>query len=245
MAISCCLSIPARSTTGRFTISVSSQSPNTTHTPTATRPTTVSDETAAEAMAHLRADDAIAPLVDRYGRLTLDPADDPFARLIESICSQQVSSAAARSIHDGLSEAIEMTPEGVLAADRETLRAAGLSGQKVRYVRAAAERFHEDGWDRATFEADSNETVRDRLTAIPGVGPWTADTFLLFALGRPDVYPVGDLAVRRATAARTGVDPDDRTGLRERAERWSPYRSYAALYLWHDYEDGDTDAGRR
>ena len=206
----------------------------------------VNDDTSAvndDPHEHLARDDALAPLVADYGPFSLDPAEDLFARLVTSICNQQVSAAAAQTIRDRVFDAVRVTPEGVREADPDRLREAGLSAQKVRYVRAAADRFAAEGWTRETFAGETDDAVRARLTEIPGVGAWTADVTLVFGLGREDVFPVGDLAVRRAAGHRTGIDPDDRAALRERAQRWSPYRSYAACYLWHDYEDGDTTVG--
>jgi len=186
----------------------------------------------------LAADPALAPLIERHGRLDLDPAEDMFRRLVVSILRQQVSMASATATKERLFEAIEVTPESVLAADPETLRECGLSGQKVRYVRNAAEAFAST-YDRAYFEGMDDDAVIAELTEITGVGEWTARMQLLFSLGRPDVFPVGDLGVRKGMRALFG-DGLDREGMCERAERWRPYRSYATLYLWRL---GDDDAG--
>ncbi len=188
---------------------------------------------------HLRADPALAPLVERHGPLELSPAEDPFARLVRSVLRQQVSTAAADAIEKRLRETVALTPEAVLDADPERLRAAGLSAAKTRYVRAIAETWRREGYSRATFADLSDDAVRERLTAITGVGEWTADMFLLFGLAREDVYPVGDLAIRRGTADLCALAADDRTAIRERAREWRPYRSYAALYVWRHYE-GET-----
>lgn len=189
--------------------------------------------TAIQAARALRENDLLGPVVDEHGPLALEPADDVFARLIVSILRQQLSTDAAAAIRERLFDAVAVTPAGVLAADRETLRDAGLSGQKVRYVRAAAEAFrdHPERYARETLAGQSNDEVRERLTAITGVGRWTADVQLLFALGRPDVFPVGDLGVRRGVERLVGTKLS-RAEIRERGRRWTPYRSYASLYLW-------------
>jgi DNA-3-methyladenine glycosylase II len=187
-----------------------------------------------EAAGRLRADDDLGPLVAEYGPLALDPAEDAFERLVVSILRQQVSMDAAAAIRDRLFDRIEVTPAGVLAADTETLTDAGLSAAKVEYVREAARTFRAEGYDRAAFSDHTDEAVVDELTDIRGVGPWTAKMFLMFALGRADVFPVEDLGVRRGMEAVVGELT--RAEMRAHAERWQPYRSYAALYLWRAYE---------
>jgi DNA-3-methyladenine glycosylase II len=191
-----------------------------------------------EAAAHLRTDPALAGLVEEYGPLALEPAADPFERLVVSLTRQQVSMAAADAIESRLFEAVEITPDGVLAADEGTLREAGLSRQKTEYVRAVAEAWQERAYDRGSFAGMDDDAVVAELTGIHGVGDWTAKMFLLFALGRQDVFPVEDLGVRRGMeAVCAGIDRGtDRETMRERAERWAPYRSYASLYLWRAYE---------
>ncbi len=191
---------------------------------------------------HLRADDYLAPVVEEFGDLTLDPAADAFQRLVVSIIRQQVSMASAAATRERLFDAVEVTPEGIRDADDETLKDAGLSRQKTRYVNEIADAFHEHGWTREEFEAMPDDEVRETLTGITGVGPWTAEMFLLFVLGRPDVFPVGDLGVR--DGLQTLLDPHDvdaesmtRGEMREFAERWAPVRSYATLYLWRVTED--------
>lgn len=188
-----------------------------------------------EATDHLRTDPALAPVVEAHGPLELDPAEDPFRRLLVSLVRQQVSMDAADAIQARLFEAVEISPPGVLAAQPDTLREAGLSAQKTEYVRAVAEAWQERGYDRGHFEGVSDDAVRTELTDIHGVGPWTADMFLVFALGRPDVFPVGDLGVRRGMELVCEREMT-RGEMRERAREWAPYRSYASLYLWRAYE---------
>lgn len=188
-----------------------------------------------EPTAHLRTDHTLAPLVEEHGPFDLDPAPDPFRRLVVSLTRQQVSMAAADAIEKRLFEAVEVSPEGLLAADQATLRDAGLSRQKVEYVRAVAQAWRERGYDRASFEGMDDEAVVAELTDIHGVGDWTAKMFLLFALGRPDVFPVEDLGVRRGMEQVCGREMT-RGEMRERAEAWRPYRSHASRYLWRAYE---------
>jgi len=186
----------------------------------------------------LRADPDLGPVVEAHDELHLDPAEDVFERLVTSILRQQVSMASAAATRERLFDAVEVTPEGVLAADETTLKNAGLSRQKTRYVRNVAEAFRERGYERATFTDMSDEAVVDELTTITGVGEWTARMQLLFSLGREDVFPVGDLGIRKGVATLyPDLDREDRDAMVERAERWRPYRSYASLYLWRVEED--------
>jgi DNA-3-methyladenine glycosylase II len=183
----------------------------------------------------LREDSYLGPLVGRHGRLDLDPADDMFERLVVSILRQQVSMASAAATRERLFEAVEVTPDGILAASPETLRDAGLSRQKTGYVRNVAEAFR-DEYSKDYFEGMADDAVVDELTSIKGVGEWTANMQLLFSLGRPDVFPVGDLGIRKGM--RNLYDEDlTRSEMVEEAERWAPYRSYASLYLWRVEED--------
>ncbi|WP_336339269.1 DNA-3-methyladenine glycosylase family protein [Haloarcula brevis] len=184
----------------------------------------------------LRADPDIGPLVERHGELTLDPASDLFERLVVSILRQQVSMASAAATRERLFDAVTVTPAGIADADDEVLRDAGLSRQKTRYVNEVAETFLAEEYSLATFEDATDEDIREALTAITGVGDWTANMQLLFAFGREDVFPVGDLGIRKGFEAVVG-EGYSRAEMREYAERWSPYRSYASLYLWRADED--------
>lgn len=183
----------------------------------------------------LRNDAYIGPLIERYGRLELEPAEDMFQRLVVSVLRQQVSMASAEATRERLFEAVEVTSEGVLAAETETLRECGLSRQKAGYVRNIAEAFASE-YDSACFEALDDDVVIEELTDIKGVGEWTAQMQLLFSLGRPDVFPVGDLGVRKGMEMLFD-DEMSREEMVDRAERWKPYRSYATLYLWRVDED--------
>ena len=191
--------------------------------------------------ATLREDPTMAALIDRHGPLAIEPAGDEFERLCTSIVNQQLSTASAAAIHERFRDALddEVTPDRVLAADEQGLRDAGLSGTKVEYLRAVAEAFREGeaGLTRAGLADLSDRAVVDRLTEIRGVGEWTARMYLIFALGREDVLPLGDLAVR------TGIeqlynDGEEltRAEMREIGETWRPYRSYGTRYVWAEYE---------
>ena len=186
--------------------------------------------------ATLRTDDYLGPLVESHGELDIGPAQDFFQRFVTSILRQQVSMASADAMRDRLFEAVEVTPADILAADDEVLRDAGLSSQKTEYVKNVAEATRERGWSRDYFADVDDEAVRAELTDVKGVGPWTADMQLVFTLGREDVFPVGDLGIRKGMNRVFDADLT-RAEMVDRAERWAPYRSYASLYLWRTTDD--------
>ncbi|KAB1198852.1 MULTISPECIES: DNA-3-methyladenine glycosylase [Haloferax] len=181
----------------------------------------------------LRTDPHLGDIVEDHGPQTLDPSTDPFERLVVSIVNQQLSTTAAATIRDRIFDRVEVTPDGILAADESVLRDCGLSGQKVGYVRNVAEAF-QDGLSAESLRAMDDGEVIDALTEIRGVGVWTAKMFLIFVLAREDVFPVEDLGIRRGMERVFDVEADalSRGEMVEHAETWTPYRSYASLYLW-------------
>ncbi|WP_436347584.1 DNA-3-methyladenine glycosylase family protein [Natronorubrum sp. FCH18a] len=193
----------------------------------------------ADAEPVLRQDPVMAELVERHDPY-VEPNWDEFERLCISIINQQLSTASAAAVRERVFELFrdEVTPEAVLEADDDALRSAGLSRQKIEYVRNAARAFQENDYTRAGLADYSNEEVLDLLTEIKGVGDWTARMYLLFVLERPDVLPLGDLAVRRGIEQLYGDGDDDltRAEMREIAEAWRPYRSVATRYIWAEYE---------
>lgn len=193
------------------------------------------NETATAAMATLRQDPALEPYVEQYGPLYLEPADDIFQRLVVSVIRQQVSMDAAAAIRERLFAEFDVSPETLRDADPESLAAVGLSEAKVGYVKAVAETFLEQRYSRKYFAGMDDRAVLDELTAIRGIGPWTGKMFLMFGLGREDVFPVEDLGVRRGMEIAYDAEMT-RQEMTEEAVRWQPYRSYAALYLWRAYE---------
>ncbi len=185
------------------------------------------------ARAVLTRDDTLGPLVETHGDVTLEPAPDPFRRLVVSVIRQQVSMASAAAIRERLFDAVEVTPAGILAADDAVLEAAGLSAAKTEYVNAIARYFQD--LEAGYFESMSDEAVMGELTDIRGIGPWTAKMFLMFGLAREDVFPVEDLGIRKGMYSLYDQELT-RAEMYERAEAWRPYRSYASLYIWRGYE---------
>ncbi|MFB6160733.1 MAG: DNA-3-methyladenine glycosylase [Haloferacaceae archaeon] len=191
----------------------------------------------ADPAAALRTDPTMAALVDHFGPRPVEPADDGFRRLVVTVVNQSVSTAAARAVRERLFDAVdEVTPESVLAADREALADAGLGERKAEYVQNAARAWRDGDVSRAALADAPAEEVRERVTGVRGLGDWSADMYRLFVLGREDVFPVGDLAVRRAMTDLYGYADDERDAMVEHAERWRPRRSHATRYLWAYYE---------
>ena len=179
------------------------------------------------------ADDAVlGPVVAEHGPVTVEPAEDLYQRLVVSLVRQQVSMDAAAAIRERLFDSFTITPSAMLDADSTALRDVGLSEAKVEYVKASARAFQDRGWDHEYFEGMTDDAVVSEVTEIRGVGPWTADMVLLFGLGREDVFPVGDLGIRRGMELLFDDAEMTRAEMRAEAERWGPYRSYASLYVW-------------
>lgn len=185
-----------------------------------------------EPHAVLREDPELGSLVERHGPVALDPAADPFERLVVSIINQQLSTQSAAAIRQRVFDRVDVTPTGLLTADDAVLRDAGLSGQKIEYVRNVARAFDDGKLSRRKLDAMTDDEVVDALTEIKGVGAWTAKMALIFVLAREDVFPVEDLGIRKGMAHLYGFEEDERAGMTEYAERWRPYRSYASRYLW-------------
>lgn len=191
----------------------------------------------AEAVAHLRAADArLAGVIDRVGPIEASLEPELWWALVDSICSQQLSVKAATTILGrvaALGAQGRPGPAEVLALPEEALRGAGLSGAKTRYVRDLAARWLDGSLPHARIPTMPDDEVVAALTQVRGIGVWTAEMVLIFALGRPDVLPVGDLGIR--VAAQRLYDLPERPGpeeLRRIAEPWRPYRTLASRYLW-------------
>ncbi len=199
-------------------------------------------------VAHLRAaDPVLAGLIDAAGPLGDPSADRPdpedhYGALVRAITGQQLSVLAARAIYGRLLARFgdrPPTPEEILADDPEALRAAaGLSRAKVSYLRSLAEHVLSGELELDRLDALPDEEVIEELVAVKGIGLWSAQMFLMFHLGRPDVLPVGDLGIRRAIERAYGLEglPDVAT-MEAIAEPWRPHRTLACRYLWRSLQN--------
>jgi DNA-3-methyladenine glycosylase II len=161
-----------------------------------------------------------------------------YETLLRTIIGQQVSVAAAQSIWNKLAVAVgDLTdPVVVAAASDEALRGAGLSRQKVSYARSLADEVTSGRLDLANLPADDEEAIA-ALVRVNGIGRWSAEIYLLFAEGRGDMWPAGDLAVQAEIGRMLGLDarPTEKA-LRALAEPWRPHRGAAAIFAWHHYK---------
>ncbi len=182
-------------------------------------------------------DAALGSLVASHGIPEFWHRPPGFGTLVLLVLEQQVSLASARATFERLRRGVgSVTPRRVLAASDVELRAWGLSRQKARYVRVLAEAVTEGRLDLEGLETLPDDAVRATLTALPGIGPWTADVYLLSSLRRPDIWPVGDRALQVAAAETLMLDTvPDPPRLARIGERWAPWRAVAARLLWHGY----------
>ncbi len=183
----------------------------------------------------LSADSDFKEVFERAGNMQLPLPQEPFESLVESIVSQQLSTKAAATIMGRVRLTLEneIKPLKILSTSPEQLRSAGLSRQKSSYLYALAEAFNDSPEDYQDLFDLSDEVVIERLTQIKGIGVWTAQMFLMFTLLREDVFPIGDLGIRRGMELFLyGGEKQDHHILIQRAEVWAPFRSVASLALW-------------
>jgi len=180
---------------------------------------------------------AIAASLTRIGYPEPRIREPGYETLLRTIVGQQVSVAAAASIWRKLEAAVgkDIAPDALLNAPDESLRAAGLSRQKASYARSLAEEVSAGRLNLDGLPQDDEEAIH-ALTQVKGVGRWSAEIYLLFAEGRPDIWPAGDLAVQAALGRLKGLAERPSEKLtRTLAEDWRPHRGAAAIFLWHHY----------
>jgi DNA-3-methyladenine glycosylase II len=191
-----------------------------------------------EALDRLAATDGnLAAALDRFGEPNFWDRQPGFATLVLFILEQQVSLASGAAAFNRLRARVgQVTPAAVLVPKDSELREDGFSRQKTRYMRELARAVLDGRIDLARLESEPDDEVRRQLLGLIGIGPWTADVYLLSCLRRPDVWPVLDRALQVATgevlALETAPDPHR---LLELGERWRPHRSTAARLMWHAY----------
>ena len=179
-------------------------------------------------MAHAYSVGGMPPARDREGG---------FRTLLQIIVDQQISVHAGAAIWAKLEKRLtDITAARVLAVQEHTLQECGLSGQKIRYARELAKAIRSGNLDLEALHKLDDDTAAAQLTQVKGVGTWTAEIYLMFAMGRPDIMPAGDLAIQVATQNLLGLkERPSINELRVIAERWAPYRTAAAIMLWQFY----------
>ena len=189
-------------------------------------------------MRHLKSSDRVlAALIEVHGTCNIKPSlDYPFHALVSSIVSQQISASAARTIKGRMFDLLGakvFTPEGILKMSPGDYRSAGLSRAKTEYIRGLSLAVKKGQLDFSSLEDCEEEEVISRLVALSGVGRWTAEMFLIFGLGRPDVLSVNDTGLRRAFKLAYNLrQTPSADEMRSIGEPWKPYRSVASWYLW-------------
>ena len=200
-----------------------------------------------KAIAALRdADPVMARLIDEHAAvvrrdLKRERPGDAYGALLRSIVGQQLSTKAASTIYGRMIDIFgghAPTPKQLLAADPEEIRAAGLSRPKIAYLRDLAQHVEDGTLELDRLDELPDEEVSAQLTAIKGLGQWTADMFLMFHLRRPDVLPVGDQGIRRAVKVQYRMRklPDPKR-LEKVARPWRPHRTLACLFLWSSLDN--------
>jgi DNA-3-methyladenine glycosylase II len=197
----------------------------------------IPEELVTQAVDHLRKRDrTLRRIITAHGPFALELKTDAFPVLVQSIISQQISTAAAASIRrrvDALRGRRKLTAGWVLDQSDEQLRSCGISPQKLRYLRDLADKVDTRTVNLAKLPLQSDEDVIAELTQVLGVGVWTAQMFLIFSLGRLDVLPTGDLGIRAAIEReyQLPAHPTPRQ-CEELAAPWRPFASFASWYLW-------------
>jgi DNA-3-methyladenine glycosylase II len=192
------------------------------------------------------ADPVMARLIDEHGALVRedlkrDRPGDAYGALLRSIVGQQLSTKAARTIYGRMLELFDghaPTPQQLLAVDPDRIRAAGLSRPKIQYLRDLAQHVEDGELELDRLDELTDDEVIEQLTAVKGIGDWSAHMFLMFHLRRPDVLPVGDQGIRNAvkTQYRLRKMPDAKR-MEKIARPWRPYRTLACLYLWSSLDN--------
>lgn len=204
----------------------------------------ITDQLVAEAATYLAEhDQKLAPIVRRVGHCTIRPHTNYYQELVDSIISQQLSVKAAAAIEQRFRELFGgkfPAPPQILTKDLEELRAIGLSYAKGRYLQDLASHITSGSVRFDHLDALDNTAVVAELTAVKGIGEWTAHMFLMFCMGRSDVLPVGDLGIRNGVAKLYGLDgaasPEE---IRRIADtyHWHPYESIASWYIWQSLDN--------
>ncbi len=195
------------------------------------------------AVAHLRAHDPVmSALIDRHGPCRLSPSTPYFPVVVETVISQQLSTRAAKAIYGRLVQLVGRRlprPCDILAIPDRRFLEIGFSRSKTLYVKNAAKLFGSRRLGPRTLAHMSDADVTELLTSVKGIGDWSAHMFLIFALGRLDVFPVGDLGMRNAMARAYRLRKPPTPGRLERiGDRWRPYRTVGTWYMWASYDNG-------
>lgn len=179
-------------------------------------------------------DSKLRPVIRNNGVIKLTKRKDYFNILVLSIANQQLSGKAAMTIYGRLKKLCDgrITPERIAKLRTSQIRNVGFSYPKVSYIKDLSKKFLKKEISPHKFHSQTDEEVLEELVRIKGIGRWTAEMFLMFSLGREDVFPADDLGIKKAIMRIYGIKDTSQKSLDKFALRWKPYRSYASLYLW-------------
>lgn len=188
----------------------------------------------------LAEDKYIGPLIKKWGSCTIKPTSKHkyFENLVDAICSQQLSGKAAKTIFGRVKNLlVKVTPENILAKTDQELRDCGLSWAKVKYVKDLSEKVTSNKLQVTKLNKLSDEEVITELIKVKGIGRWTAEMFLMFDLGRQDIFPIDDLGIKKGFEKVTGKKWDKIKSAKFARLHWKPYRTVASWYLWRSLDD--------
>ncbi len=190
----------------------------------------------------LKRDKNMLVLIKKFGRPDFDPGQDYFQSLFRSIVFQQLSGESAKTIYKRLVNLIPETsnlcPKEVLKIDKNDMRKAGLSSQKINYVKNLADYFENNSFEKKNVERMTDEEISGELTQIKGIGQWTVDMFLMFTLNRADIIPYGDLGIQKGIMKILNkTNLPSKKEMENCSKKWIPYRTIACWYLWRITDD--------
>jgi DNA-3-methyladenine glycosylase II len=195
-----------------------------------------------DAIKFLREDLALAGIIDSVGEYKLKRRNHHFSVLVESIISQQLATSAADAIFKRFKKLYQKFPTAseILATRKSRFRTVGLSGMKIEYLKDLAKHVEEKRLDMRSLSGMGDEDVISQLTQVRGIGRWTAEMFLIFSLGRQDVFPVDDLGLRKGVQVLFSLTEIPKPKEVEKlGQRWKPYRTIATWYLWKSLQKFD------
>ncbi|HEY8110982.1 MAG TPA: DNA-3-methyladenine glycosylase [Candidatus Nitrosotenuis sp.] len=195
-----------------------------------------------KAVKFLKKDPKLAKIICQVGEYKISLVKNPYRSLIDAIITQQLSGAAADSISRKFQKLYQRYPKpiDVINTSDSKLRSAGLSKMKVTYIRDLSEKIQSKELRIGSLKDKSDEEAISHLTQVKGIGRWTAEMFLIFSLGRPDVLPVGDLGLKKGIQRLYSMpDLPEKEKIEEIAEKWRPYRTVATWYIWKSLNQFD------
>ena len=190
----------------------------------------------------LKKDKNMQVLINKFGRPDFNPRQDYFQSLLRSIVFQQLSGKAAQTIYERFVNLIPKTsnlcPNEVLKLDKDEMRKAGLSFQKINYVRNLADYFENNSFQKKDVERMTDEEISKELIQIKGIGQWTVDMFLMFTLNRADILPCTDLGIQKGIMKILNMkNLPSKKEMENCSRKWRPYRTIACWYLWRTVDD--------